>query len=260
MEMTAERLFKEQNMLQRRLTEVFNGRVITSAVFDLDGTIVDTHALYIGLMKEYCNRVAADDDVLSNEVYHFMENVLSGLRPVYSVNPALLKESARLAALRYERDYYTPEIQEYLERMMKGIYDEPMVQKFEGVDDTLSLIRAAGADTYLVTHANKTTTAWKLNYTGLDDKFRGVYCVDDLQMKDADAWKRGYEYFGIEPANSIMAGDSWTSDIEPAIAIGVPKDQVFRVKTSYGEANRGRIKGVREINAFYQIIDSILEL
>jgi FMN phosphatase YigB (HAD superfamily) len=162
--------------------------------------------------------------------------------------------------LRYGKDFYAPETQSFLGKLMNGIYIQPHVNKFDKVDETLIAFRNAGADSYILTHGNERTTGEKIAHAGLNEIVAGVYCVDDLGLKDATTWRKGYKHFGIIPEKSLVVGDSWTSDIEPAIQIGVPKDQIFRVRTPYDEANKSKVGGICEIDAFHQVVDMLLEL
>ena len=255
-----ERYSERQEVVIDCLRGIFINRQITASVFDLDGTLMDTHGWYVDLMREYCTSIAGGNKELAEKAYELMNAAIGGLRSTYHVNPTLMRESAKIVALSYGRNLESSKTQSNVLKLMTGLFDEPRVSVFDGVVNTLSMIQKAGLDNYLVTHANPITTRKKLEYGGLYYMFRGVYCVDDLGKKDVDAWRQGLKGFGLDPKMIIGAGDSWEADILPLRDIGVPIDQIFRVRTSYGYANRSRVEDVCEIDRFADLPGELLKL
>ena len=145
-------------------------------------------------------------------------------------------------------DIQSPEFRRELDDLTDLYYESP--DPFDGVVETLELFFDVGLDIGLVTHASEDWTNKKRKEGGFMGKFKMVHCIDTLGTKDKYEWWEAAHKIEVPPQQLIIVGDSWKSDIQPAEEMGVPLDQIFRVKTDYGLANKGRVLGVREIENF----------
>ena len=111
-------------------------------------------------------------------------------------------------------DVPTPVIRDILEAG-KSLHAHP-VELFEGVEETLQAL-ADRVRLVLVTKGDLFHQEAKLAASGLGDLFTGIEIVSD---KRPSTFAGIFERNGVEPARSLMAGDSMRSDIVPALEAG----------------------------------------
>jgi putative hydrolase of the HAD superfamily len=90
------------------------------------------------------------------------------------------------------------------------------VDLFDDVAHTLEALSERGR-LVLVTKGDLLHQESKLAASGLGDLFGGIEIVSD---KTADTFRRLFGKYGVEPDQTIMAGDSMRSDIRPALEAG----------------------------------------
>lgn len=224
--------------LEIRVAEALRRRNIRGAFFDLDDTLIVTGktfghyiAVYSQALAELFSATSTADALKGNPeyIYSFFIDTLKGLQKVFHVNQALLHESARITALHLGLEYYSPEVQTLVAHLMQ-VYEGHMASPSQGAHQTLRILRQAGVDPILVTHAAPVSTRKKLRVAGLGvAEFAHIFCIDDLGVKGPDEWGYSLQQAGIAPQNAMVIGDNWKADIFPALEIGVPVDQVVRV-------------------------------
>lgn len=90
------------------------------------------------------------------------------------------------------------------------------VELFDDVADTLEALAQRGR-LVLVTKGDLLHQESKLAASGLGDLFSGIEIVSD---KNAETFRRLFTLYGVEPGQTIMAGDSMRSDVKPALEAG----------------------------------------
>jgi FMN phosphatase YigB (HAD superfamily) len=201
-------------------------------------------------MQAYYSFLARKSCRNYDEVFKFAVNVSGELRKDYSVNPIIHMEAARITALWLGLDYYSEEIQSQVEQLLM-IYQGEGGKLLPGVLDTLNLFRACDTPVHIFTHGSDDFTVKKLRGVGLEHYPYGkVFSIDSRSRKDEHALRRVLQSSDLIPSEVIIVGDDWTSDITPAIRIGVPPEQIFRVKTDYEIANKEPLPGIRQIDSF----------
>jgi putative hydrolase of the HAD superfamily len=97
----------------------------------------------------------------------------------------------------------------------KALHAHP-VELFDGIDETLAAL-AERAKLVLVTKGDLFHQEAKLAASGLGDHFSGIEIVSD---KQAATFAGIFARNGVEPIQSLTAGDSMRSDILPSLEAG----------------------------------------
>lgn len=251
-------IHRNSENLVPQLTEVLNNRGIKAVLMDMDDTLVDTSYLFISRMQRFANFVGTNSNITADRAFKVMRETIGGLRDIYKVDPTLLYIAGKMAAQTGNVDFNSKGYREAYEHLTDVYHLSPPV--FEGVHDALEIFKGTGMRLGLVTHASVEWTNIKLTRSGLGDFFDMVYCIDTLHEKNAQEWRNALRIAGVSSQEVIVVGDSWTSDIAPAVSLGVPHDHIYRVKTDYGHANKNAIDGVREINGVVMLPYQIIEI
>ncbi|MFK7986512.1 MAG: HAD family hydrolase [Sandaracinaceae bacterium] len=188
-------------------------------LFDLDGTLIDTHALYAasyrGAMAELLETPPTYEEMM-------------GLRPA----------SEREFLLRWKG----PELGDRLHRRMLEIYTERAATLlggfFDGVPELLVALRDRGIRTGIVT--GKSRAAYDVTATQLPlEGFETVVYEDDVEhpKPDPEGIHIALERMGLEPSRTLYLGDT-PMDAEAAAAAGV---QPVAALWCRPEADRARV-------------------
>ncbi|OOZ39205.1 phosphoglycolate phosphatase [Solemya pervernicosa gill symbiont] len=123
---------------------------------------------------------------------------------------------------------------------------------YPGVTEGLAYLKAAGFKLGCVTNKASQFTLPLLKDLGIHDEFEIIICGDTLAKKKPDPLPllHAAEFFGVEPANATMLGDS-VSDVKAARAAGF---QIICMSYGY---NHG--VDIRDSNPD-AVIDSMAEL
>ncbi|MEZ5126541.1 MAG: HAD-IA family hydrolase [Thermoleophilia bacterium] len=170
-------------------------------VFDLDGTIVDTVALITESFR-YATRTVLGE-ILPDEV------ITAGVgRPLAEQMRALSVEHA---------DALYDVYREYNHRR----HDE-LIRRYEGIEDMLAALRAAGRRLGIVTSKGRDTTEMAFRAVGLADYFDVVVTAwDTAEHKPSPVpLKLCLERLGAPAQASIYVGDS-PFDMQAGVAAGM---------------------------------------
>ncbi|KIL38821.1 pyrophosphatase [Gordoniibacillus kamchatkensis] len=171
--------------------------MITTVLFDLDGTIVDTNELIIQSFLYALEGVPAKP--LTREV--IIPNM-----------GGALTDQLRLFSGKNDVDDLVRKYREFnISR-----HDE-LVREFPEVKDTLAELRRRGLRLGVVTSKVRNTTEMGLKLCGLRDFMDIVVTVDDVQKPkpDPEGIRKALAALGAKPEQAIMVGDSHY-DIEAA--------------------------------------------
>ena len=170
-------------------------------VFDLDGTVVDTVELIVESFR-YATRTVLGE-VLPDEV------IIAGVgRPLLAQMESLSAEHARELY-----DVY----REYNHRR----HDE-LIRGYDGIEEVLDALKAAGRRTGIVTSKSRDTTGMAFRAMGLEERFDAVVtATDTTEHKPSPVpLQLCLQRLGATAAGSIYIGDS-PFDIEAGAAAGM---------------------------------------
>lgn len=238
------------------LRHLFEKRGITWLATDFDDTLIDTKALFIRKMQIFSQSIGEMVGESSETVFDFMAAALRQLRREFHVHPTLLHETGRITALRFRNEREVVDFGPQFDDLLT-VYRSP-VPVFESVSETLNLLRESGLRLALVTNADQDWTNIKLAGAGLLQTFDAVKSIPSYIRKDSDAWKRALDSAGIAMQNVLVVGDSWESDVQPVLSLGVPTEHVIRVGGETLFPLNDPIPGVRAITSFAHLPEELL--
>jgi len=158
-------------------------------VFDLDGTVVDTVELIVKSFRYATSTVLGK--VLPDEF------IIAG------VGRPLRTQMERLSANHAQELYDV--YREYNHRR----HDE-LIRGYDGIEEVLDALKAAGRRTGIVTSKSRDTTAMAFRAVGLEERFDVVVTASDTtEHKPSPApLQLCLQRLGATPAGSIYIGDS----------------------------------------------------
>lgn len=135
------------------------------------------------------------------------------------------------------------------------------VELFDGVADTLEALSDRGR-VVLVTKGDLLHQESKLAASGLGDLFSGIEIVSD---KIADTFRRVFATYGVAPEETVMAGDSLRSDVNPALEAGawaayIPQDGAWVHETANAPQEHPRYRQLASLAELPAWIDTIARL
>ena len=206
----------DRDLDKERLRSWFVDQGIEMVIFDMDGTLVSTKDHFLDNMREYCSFLAEETDRDESELFNMFLNGVRTMRPEFSVQSMALEVPARVLARMCEVSGTRFEI--VITRMLKKIYGEAP-EVLPGAVEQVRMVRDAGVDTTLVTHAGEDWTLKKRqSFSGL---FKQVVCTRTDMPKDIEAWKEALQELGVNPGKVMVVGDSLVADVQPSLELGV---------------------------------------
>ena len=199
--------------------EYLKSEGIEMVLFDMDSTLVKTSEGFQEHIGMFTDWIAEEGDLEKEEVYgRFMETII-GLKGGFSVKPEISRVTADIVRKWCgveENEGY----EEAVEKLME-MYMDPF-EECEGASEVVDLVFKTGVRMGVVTLAGEEWTRRKMGKY-FNGKFEGYYCVDTAGKKDMMAWERALNRFEVLPDKVMVVGDSWESDILPALELGVKK-------------------------------------
>ncbi|RXZ78734.1 pyrophosphatase PpaX [Paenibacillaceae bacterium] len=174
---------------------------ITTVLFDLDGTILDTNELIIRSFQHCLKGIVADDFGPEHIIPSMGQPLVSQLR------------------LFSGQDDVTKLVDGYRAFNLK-LHDE-LVRPFPGVREVMEQLDQAGFDLGVVTTKMRLTTDRGLKLTGLDQYVKTIVTIDDVThaKPHPEPVVKAMRQLGALPEQTLMVGDS-VVDIESAAAAG----------------------------------------
>ncbi|MDX1816723.1 MAG: phosphoglycolate phosphatase [Marinobacter sp.] len=197
------------------LKGLFNARWPGVALFDLDGTLVDSApdlAAAVDQMLEHLGRSPAGIDRVRNWVGNgaaiLIRRALAGQtdwEPARPGDDALFKDALTIFYHHY------------------GLINGRYSRVYPGVEDCLTHLRQQGCRLAVVTNKPEQFVAPLLEQMGLDHWFDLSIGGDTLPVKKPDPAPllHAMEQLGGTKGTSVMVGDS-AADVNAAIAAGIP--------------------------------------
>jgi len=203
-------------------------RGIERFLFDGDDTLWQTVPIFRKQIGK-CLDLLAGTGTLSREEWKIeLETVNNRLFETIGVNP----NRWHLVMDELEKKGLKKGVRDEAEGVLKQIYQTPP-SFIEETEAGLAFIKRSGVPMGIVTHANRAWTDKKFDWLDLGRFFEPdeVFTIDENKHKTAESWAEAIRYFGIEPRNCAVVGDSPRSDINPVGGLGV--EQCFLIRNRY---------------------------
>jgi beta-phosphoglucomutase len=161
-------------------------------LFDMDGVITDTVKFHYEAFRQVFKKVGIDvkpRDIYCNE----------GM-PALEIGKALLEEyGVKISEDELKRRVI--EKQELFRKLSDG-----KARAYEGVPETLAMLREDGVKLALVTGSNEKSVMKVVEEAGLDKAFDAIVTSDDVERGKPypDPYLKGMEMLGAEKAKSVV--------------------------------------------------------
>ncbi len=179
---------------------------ITGAIFDLDGTVLDTMEQWDTLGLQYLreHNIAPDQNFLDK------------------IGTMSLRESAEYFHTEYKLDLDVDEIVRELVERLRLMYSRDARMK-PGIADVLRLLKRHGAEVTLATATSNELAQAGLRRTGVLKFFDGVFSCRDPEIRESKTSPKIFEhackFMGSKPSETIVVEDALYA-IETAKAAG----------------------------------------
>jgi FMN phosphatase YigB (HAD superfamily) len=208
------------------------------------------------MAEAVCSRLEEDINVEDVRLLHL--SFMGELRAKMFVNPQIMHVSAEMTLLHLGLDD-DEELKQLCRQELNSIYEEDVPPIFP---TTIPALRFLGELKNLrivvVTHAGEEWTNKKLNAYGIKDLVDHVYCLSVDGPKGEDQWQEVILSEQVSPKEVIVVGDSLKSDVLPNFKIGVPAENIYRVKSEYGNSGEPLPNGVKEVADLGGFIDCLV--
>lgn len=209
---------------------------ITTVLFDLDGTIVDTNELIIESFLHTLEGIT-DKPYTREDIIPHMG---------FSLNEQIKFFTGRDDIEELVKKYRAFNISKH----------DELVREFPGVRETLAELKEAGMRMGVVTNKMRMTTLMGLKLTGLDAFMDTIVTVEDVALGKPDPAMviKALEQLNVPASEAVMVGDS-QYDILAARAAGVASVGVgWSLK---GEAHLRQFEPTYIIHRIGELIDIV---
>lgn len=163
---------------------------ITTVLFDLDGTIVDTNELivrsFLHTLEGETERVFTREDIIPHMGFALVEQLrfFTG------------KEQVDELAVKY--------------RTFNQSKHDELVTEFPHVPEVLAELARRGIRMGVVTNKSRQTTLMGLRLCGIESYMETIVTIDDVVRgkPDPEAVLKALEQLGVAPEEALMVGDS----------------------------------------------------
>ncbi len=213
-----ERIFSEQQ--EASFADWISKYGIKAALFDLDGTLIDTSDFIYEQYKKFfafCKTQSPDLDIEK-----FKEDFTALDHACFeSMGVSFSRWNFIVSSLG--QNYNTNLFEKGIVFFNEIYLNSPEI--FEGAKETLELCKKAGLKVGLVTHATTSWTNIKLEKLGLQNHFDHIKVVDieEHRYKGPQHWQEAINSMGVHPQETLVVGDNLKGDIIASHQIGVKK-------------------------------------
>lgn len=218
---------------------------------DLDDTLVNTNLEFTTKMRAFSeylsSRIARTTD--PEKIFEAMGKTLSGLRSNYKTNPILMTETARLISKEMDVDFFDEQTTNAVFELTSIYNTAP--KPFTRSVETMQVFRAAGFWIAIITNSDFKWAHLKTDTYNFPYDY--LFTIPSTEDKNGKAWSNCISTVTNNHDSILVAGDSWTSDVQGAISAGIPSKNIYRIQTNYNHSNYGKINGVIEVRSFSEI-------
>ena len=203
---------------------------LQSAIFDMDGTLLDSMPIWKGLGASMLRQL--------------------GIEPAPELEEKLKTLSLR-DGVAYCKDYY--QLPQTVDQLVGMVFDKihdfycEKVQPKPGVEKFLSLLKMEGVWMYVATATDRPLAEAALRHAGIDHYFRGLITVAEVgvgKRDSAEIYERAMRRLQSNKKDTVVFEDAYHA-IQTAKAAG------FRVAAVYDEAEEENQPAIRQLADYY---------
>lgn len=188
-------------------------------LFDGDDTLWGTVELFRESMDE-CYRYLNSCTSTPKEEWEIkIKKINDKFFEIYGVNPKRWEYVMETLA---EQNNLTDTVRSSSLSILGKIYQTPP-RYLPDTEEALGFLKKIRVPIGVVTHANHEWTRKKFHWLSLSRFFDwdDIYVIDENGHKTEESWRQAIKYFGYQPNEVAVVGDSPRSDINPAQKAGV---------------------------------------
>lgn len=216
----------------------------TDLIFDLYGTLVDTHteegletwertAIYYGFYGAHYTGEALQQAFLSAMQKREVEAGQS-----YECFPDVPCEVTFAQLFRDKGITENAEELGFHAAQVFRMISMEYIRLYDGVPEALALLRGQGCRLWLLSNAQRVFTAYELRHLGLDTLFDGIYISSDHGCRKPDGrfFRALLEEQSLQKEHCLMIGNDRRTDIGGAQAVGLDTLYLHANITPAGQA------------------------
>ena len=203
---------------------------LQSAIFDMDGTLLDSMPIWKGLGASMLRKL--------------------GIAPAPELEEKLKTLSLR-DGVAYCKDYY--QLSQTVDQLVGLVFDKihefycERVQTKPGVEKFLSLLKMEGVWMYVATATDRPLAEAALRHAGIDHYFRGLITVAEVgvgKRDSAEIYERAMRRLQSNKKDTVVFEDAFH-------AIRTAKAAGFRVAAVYDASEEANQPAIREMADYY---------
>ena len=203
---------------------------LQSAIFDMDGTLLDSMPIWKGLGASMLRQL--------------------GIEPAPELEEKLKTLSLR-DGVAYCKDYY--QLPQTVDQLVGMVFDKihdfycEKVQPKPGVEKFLSLLKMEGVWMYVATATDRPLAEAALRHAGIDGYFRGLITSQEVGVgkgESAEIYERAMRRLQSNKKDTVVFEDAYHA-IQTAKAAG------FRVAAVYDASEAANQPTIREMADYY---------
>ena len=203
---------------------------LQSAIFDMDGTLLDSMPIWKGLGAAMLRDLGFEPDAALE---------------------AKLKTLSLRDGVAYCKDYY--QLSQTVDELVGLVFDKihefycERVQTKPGVEKFLSLLKMEGVWMYVATATDRPLAEAALRHAGIDHYFRGLITVAEVgvgKRDSAEIYERAMRRLQSNKKDTVVFEDAFH-------AIRTAKAAGFRVAAVYDASEEANQPAIREMADYY---------
>ena len=202
--------------------------MIKGAIFDLDGTLIDSMFIWDTICEEYLKSL--------------------GIEPKENLAEVFKTFTLPQAAQYYRKNYGVTrsvnEIVEDINNMVAEIYRTKVVLK-NGVGDFLKRLQSSGIKMCVATVTDRTIVEEVLKRLGVREYFSKIFTCNEIgcNKENPEIYRKALEYLGTKKAETVVFEDVFH-------ALKTAKKDGFKIAAVY-DSHEPRQKEIKEISDYY---------
>lgn len=167
--------------------------IITGAIFDIDGTLIDSMKIWDNLGERYLLELGIQPEANLSKILY----------------PMSLNESCIYLKKHYSLTYSTNKIKQDLLKILNDFYYFEVPSK-KGITSFLTTLKKLNIPMVLATSGNKKLSIAALKRLNLLKYFEAIFTCDELQTtkKEPDIFYKAAHYINSDPQHTLVFEDN----------------------------------------------------